>query len=93
MKWIIERYGRLANIVLEQDARDHDVWALWQQCRAILLAVPTSDEDEPLGAVEQIVKDFHDLDKYAVALRYSKTKEGSQYCCPISPLISETSSA
>ena len=42
---------RLAEVAL--DERDHDLWALWKKCRAILLAVPTSDDDEPLKAVEQ----------------------------------------
>jgi hypothetical protein len=84
MKWTIERYGRLADLVL--DERDHDLWALWKKCKAILLAVPTSDEDEPLKAVEQIVKDFHDLDGFAVNLRYSKNKDGVTIALPDKPI-------
>ena len=40
----------------------------------------------PLQAVEQIVKDFHDLDKYAVALRYSKNKDGATILLPDEPV-------
>ena len=84
MKWTIEQYGRLAEVAL--DERDHDLWALWKKCRAILLAVPTSDDDEPLKAVEQIVKDFHDFDPFAVNLRYSKNKDGVTVPLPDKPI-------
>jgi hypothetical protein len=86
MKWTIERYGTLANVALDPDVRNHDLWALWKQCKAILLSVPTSDDDEPLRAVEQVVKDFHDLDQYAVALRYSKNKDGVTILLPDKPI-------
>ena len=56
MKWTIERYGTEANVALDPDSRDHDLWTLWKQCKAIMLAMPTSNEDKPLEAVEQIVK-------------------------------------
>jgi hypothetical protein len=84
MKWTIERYGSLADVAL--DAQDHDLWSLWNKCKTILLAVPTSDNDEPLKAVEQVVKEFHDLDKDAVALRYSKTKKGATMLLPDKPI-------
>jgi hypothetical protein len=72
MKWTIERYGHLVNVELA--VLDHDLWSLWEICKAILTAVPTSDDDEPLKAVEQVIKDFHDLDRHGMALRYSKNK-------------------
>ena len=49
-------------------------------------AVPTSDDDEPLKVVEQVVKDFHGLDKHAVALRYSKNKNGRVILLPDKPI-------
>ena len=84
MKWTIERYGRLAHV--ELDVPDHDLWSLWEKCKAILTAVPTSDDDEPLRVVEQVVKDFHGLDKHAVALRYSKNKNGRVILLPDKPI-------
>jgi hypothetical protein len=84
MKWTIERYGRLAHV--ELDVLDHDLWSLWKKCKAILTAVSTSDDDEPLKVVEQVVRDFHGLDKHAVALRYSKNKNGRVILLPDKPI-------
>ena len=84
MKWTIERYGRLAHV--ELDVLDHDLWSLWKKCKAILSAVSTSDDDEPLKVVEQVVQDFHGLDKGAVALRYSKNKNGRVILLPDKPI-------
>jgi len=53
-----------------------DCGGLWSLCKKILAAASPGDGDEPMFAVEQIVKDFHDLDKNATALRYSKNKNG-----------------
>jgi hypothetical protein len=84
MKWTIERYGRLAHV--ELDVLDHDLWSLWEKCKAILSPVATSDDDETLKVVEQVVKDFHGLDKRALALRYSKKKNGRVILLPDKPI-------
>jgi hypothetical protein len=84
MKWTIGRYGSLANVQL--DKLDHDLWDLWTLCKKILVATSPSDSDEPMLAVEQIVKDFHDLDKSATALRYSKNKNGTTILLPDKPI-------
>jgi hypothetical protein len=84
MKWTIEQYGSVANVAL--DALDHDLWSLWKKCKAILLAVPTPDADESLKSVEQMVKDFHDLDKEAIALRYSRKANGVTILLPDKPI-------
>lgn len=86
MKWTIEMYGSPANIGPDPDDMNHDLWALWNKCKAILLAAPASNGDEALRAVEQIVKDFHDLDGSAVALRYSRTKTGKTILLPNKPI-------
>lgn len=86
MKWTIEMYGTSANIALGPDDMNHNLGDLWKKCRKLLLAAPTPDDDEPLRAVEQIVKDFHDLDKSALALRYSRTKSGKTILLPDSPI-------
>jgi hypothetical protein len=87
MKWLIERYGSLANVRLNPTDRDHDLWRLWKQCKEILVAAGSrGDDDESLRTVEQIVKEFHDLDGRAVALRYSKTKDGVAIMLPEGPI-------
>jgi hypothetical protein len=40
------------------------------------------DGDDELGAVEQVVKDFHDLDKNAMAFRYTRNKDGTTILLP-----------
>jgi hypothetical protein len=80
----IERYGDMANVHL--DELDHDLWNLWKLCKIILVAASPGDGDEPTLAVEQIVKDFHDLDKSATALRYSKNKNGATILLPEKPI-------
>src|SRR5271166_480103 len=83
MKWIIENYGSLGNV--ELDERDHDLLSLWIKCRTILELVPRSDR-EARKAVEQIVKDFHDVDKNAASFRYSRNQEGRTIPLPDKPI-------
>ena len=79
MKWIIEYHGAFSGVRL--DKKDHDLWALWKKCKLILeLTGPT--EDEALAAVEQIVKDLHDLDEGGLSFRYSKDKNGATIPLP-----------
>jgi hypothetical protein len=76
MKRIIELYGSLGNV--ERDERgEHDLLASWRKCRTIFESVPELDGDEEIEAVEQIVKDFHDIDKNATSFRYSKNQNGA----------------
>jgi hypothetical protein len=86
MKWTIEMYGTPANISVGSADMNHNLWTLWKRCKAILCAAPSSGDDAALRAVEQIVKDFHDLDKSAVAFRYSKTKSGRTILLPDKPV-------
>ncbi|MHA1537912.1 MAG: hypothetical protein ACTSUD_10175 [Alphaproteobacteria bacterium] len=39
-------------------------------------------EDESIPAVEQVIKDFHDLDEFALAFRYSRDKNGALISLP-----------
>ncbi len=83
MKWTIDRYGRYADVRLDKDELDHDLWKLWRHCKAVIIQVGSEGEDdEALAVVEQIVKDFHDLDKTAMAFRYPTTKRGSSISLP-----------
>ena len=75
MKWIIGQYGRFAYISLE-DHMDHDLWQLWKACKSIILEIGSDGENEAMRTVEQVVKDFHDLDKGSFAFRYSTDKKG-----------------
>jgi hypothetical protein len=74
MKWIIGN--------VEPDERGHDLLALWRKCRTIFESVPEFDGDEELEAVEQIVKEFHDIDKTATSFRYSRNQNGAAIPLP-----------
>ena len=77
MKWTIDMYGRIANVRLDDE--DHNLWRLWRKSAKLSCAsYPPRTKDEPLQAVERIVKELHDLDKNGVALRYSNTRTGGQ---------------
>lgn len=87
LKWTIDRYGRYAGVRLAEEERDHDLWQLWKLCKAVIVQVGSEgDGDETLRVVEQIVKDFHDLDKSAMAFRYSTTKAGVSFKLPDGPV-------
>lgn len=73
MKWTIDHYGYLAGVGLDQ--RDHDLWALWGKYKLIVEGTGPPG-DEPLMVIEQIVKDFHDIDAAGLAFRYTKNKNG-----------------
>ena len=79
MKWIIARYGRYASVEVG-DIENHNLWQLWKVCKQIIIEV--GSEDEALPLVEQIIKDFHDLDGSALAFRYSRKKNGALIALP-----------
>ncbi|WP_035672360.1 hypothetical protein [Bradyrhizobium liaoningense] len=83
MKWTIEQYGQLASVQL--DELDHDLWDLWKKCKAILQSAPDSDGDA-LRVVEGIVKELHDVDKGAIAFRYSRNRNGKTVLLPDKPI-------
>ena len=85
MKWIIGMYGRFAGID-SAHYRDHDLWKLWTACRKVILEVGSDGEDEALHAVQQVVKDFHELDKSSMAFRYSDDKNGITIELPDRPV-------
>ncbi len=74
MKWIIARYGRYATVEIG-DTEHHNLWELWKICREVMREVGGGG-DAAVAAVEQLIKDFHDLDKSALAFRYSERKDG-----------------
>ena len=73
MKWIIVSYVRYASIEVD-DIEIHNLWQLWKLCKQIIIEV--GSEDESLPAVEQVIKDLHDLDGSALTFRYSCDKNG-----------------
>ena len=79
MKWVIARYGRYSSAEIG-DIEHHNLWQLWKLCKQILIEV--GSEDESIPVVEQIIKDFHDLDKSALAFRYSRDKNGALIALP-----------
>lgn len=76
IKWIIERYGRYSN-TRNEDHAHHNLWQLWKTCKQIIIEVGSDGDNESLQAVEQIVKDFHDLDKGSFSFRYAADKQGA----------------
>lgn len=79
MKWIIARYGRYSSTRI-CDIEHHDLWQLWKLCKKIIIEV--GSEDESIPVVEQVIKDFHDVDKSALAFRYSRNKKGVAIALP-----------
>ncbi len=61
---------------LEGIMRDHNLHKLWNRARQILEAYWPDADPTPLLAVEQIILQFHQLDKSGQAFRYSRTKDG-----------------
>lgn len=84
MKWIISQYGKYAQIP-QDDHQHHDLWSLWQVCKKVILEVGSDGGNEALNAVEQIVKDFHDLDRGSFSFRYSTDKKGMVVRLPKEP--------
>ena len=70
MKCIIGRYDQFAEIPMH-----HDLWVLWEVCKTVILEQGSDGENEALRAVEQIVKEFHDLDQGSFSFRYSTNKK------------------
>jgi hypothetical protein len=87
MKWVIAMFGQYADIC-SSDHLDHDLWTLWAACKKIIFAVCSDDDEsnEALQAVQQIVKDFHDWDRIAMAFRYSDDKNGIGFKLPDYPI-------
>lgn len=74
MKWIIARCGRYSTAEIG-DIEHHDLWQLRKPCKQIIVEI--GSEDKSIPVVERVIKDFHDLDKSALAFRYSWDKNGA----------------
>ena len=79
MKWIIMMYGRHTSASVGE-IEHHNLWQLWKLCKKIVIEI--GGEDEAIPVVEQIIKDFHELDKSALAFRYSRDKNGVLIALP-----------
>ncbi len=78
MKWVILMYGGEG---LKGVGDDHNLWKLWQRCRKIIEETGPTEKDVD-NAVELVIKDFHDLDKSGINLRYGWDKNGSEIKLP-----------
>ncbi|MCT8971688.1 hypothetical protein [Microbaculum marinisediminis] len=82
MKWTIVMYsGQGLNGIDDK----HNLWKLWKTYRKILEKAGSADK-ESIQAVEQIVKDFHDLDEGGIAFRYGWSLEGKEIKLPDYPI-------
>ena len=75
LKWIIMRFGAYASAGAG-NCEHHDLWKLWRNYKEIVLELG-SDADNKLAAVEQVIKDSHDLDNSGQAFRYSDGRNGT----------------
>ena len=78
LKWVILMYGGEG---VSGVRNDHDLWNLWRRCREIIEATGPA-ETETDDAVEQVIKDFHDLDQAGINLRYGWGKGGREIKLP-----------
>lgn len=78
MKWIVVTYGGQG---LSEIDHDHNLWKLWKSCRELIEQYDSPNPDID-GVVEQIVKDFHDLDKAGITFRYGWGKSGCSMKLP-----------
>lgn len=82
MKWIVSRFGRYVGVPAPMP--DHNLWQLWQSCKTVIIGI--GGEDGAIETVEKLVKEFHDLDKSALAFRYSVNKNGAFIRLPDVPV-------
>lgn len=78
LKWVILMYGGEG---LSGIRDDHNLWKLWKRCREIIEETGPTEKIVD-DAVEQVVKDFHDLDKAGMNLRYGWGKDGREIKLP-----------
>lgn len=78
MKWIIGNYGAGG---FSEINNDHDLWKLWKCCRTIAEEYGSPDPETD-SVVEQVVKDFHDLDHAGISFRYGWGKDGRKIKLP-----------
>ena len=83
MKWVIKMYGRYSTINID-DFEHHNLWRLWCLCKQIIVEVGSDDEAIPI--VEQVIKDFHDLDSSGQTFRYYSSKTGAPVALPEYPI-------
>ena len=72
LKWIVMKFGEYASVEVA-DYEHHNLWKLWCVYKEIVLELG-SDDGNVLAVVEQVIKDFHDLDKSGQAFRYADAK-------------------
>ena len=78
MKWIIFTYGGQGIGEIDDD---HNLWKLWKRCRETIEQYGSPDPDTD-DVIEQIVKDFQDIDKAGITFRYGWRKNGQNIKLP-----------
>lgn len=80
MKWLIDRYGSAFYRDVRYD-KNHNLLELWRICRGMFDECGVTDVDA-MDAVEQIILDFHELDKTGQKFRYSKSLDNKLFDLP-----------
>ncbi|WP_102227148.1 hypothetical protein [Acidimangrovimonas sediminis] len=78
MKWVVLMYGGTGISGVQVG---HNLWQLWKECRRIIEETGPTEKDVD-DAVEQVIKDYHELDKSGVNLRYGWGKDGHEIKLP-----------
>jgi hypothetical protein len=75
MKDLLESYGHRFGVSVP--GLDHNLWRLWESCRAIFAQIDNQSVATDTSIVERLIKEFHDLDARAEAFRYPVKKDGT----------------
>lgn len=82
MKWILLCYSGKG---LKAFKPNHNLLQLWEKCRQLAEHYRVND-DEATIAVENIIKEFHKLDKKGVTFRYGWEKDEEEIPLPAEPV-------
>ncbi|MCS4503396.1 hypothetical protein NYO91_04795 [Arhodomonas aquaeolei] len=80
MKWIVAQYGSYVASGEVAAERGHDLWKLWKPCKKVIIDIGTNTS--AVQYVEQVIKDFHELDNSGMRLRYATGRDGGLYELP-----------
>lgn len=77
MKAIVRQYGQYAQVAPLRPT--HNLMTIWTRCRAVLKELDC--DGHALDAVEQIVRDFHEIDLDGQIFRYPFAPSGKEQSC------------
>ncbi len=78
----IVRYGLYLNIIdpsvkIDLVLESHNLYKIWNYAKQVLKVFYSNSPQEELGFTENLINQFHELDKNGQAFRYSRDKNGN----------------